>query len=95
MTFQLVIYYIIKNFGALVFATAMVFRHVVSILLSCILFLHPLTLYQWIAGGIVFGTYYVHSISKKRSHKTEDHEKEGERGKGGEVVVALGDSVKK
>ena len=68
---QLVIYYIIKNFGALVFATAMVFRHIVAILLSCVLFFHPLTLYQWVAGGIVIGVYYMHSISKKKSHSAE------------------------
>jgi len=68
---QLVIYYIIKNFGALVFATAMVFRHIVAILLSCLLFFHPLTLYQWLAGGIVIGVYYMHSISKRKSHGPE------------------------
>mmetsp|Transcript_34078 Transcript_34078/g.95927 ORF Transcript_34078/g.95927 Transcript_34078/m.95927 type:complete len:373 (+) Transcript_34078:49-1167(+) len=75
---QITIYYIIKNFGALVFATAMVFRNVVSILLSCIIFFHPLTLYQWIAGGLVLGTYYIHSVTKKRGAKKPATEQENE-----------------
>eukprot|EP00008_Paramoeba_atlantica_P004492 CAMPEP_0201485768 /NCGR_PEP_ID=MMETSP0151_2-20130828/9884_1 /ASSEMBLY_ACC=CAM_ASM_000257 /TAXON_ID=200890 /ORGANISM="Paramoeba atlantica, Strain 621/1 / CCAP 1560/9" /LENGTH=220 /DNA_ID=CAMNT_0047870079 /DNA_START=330 /DNA_END=992 /DNA_ORIENTATION=+ len=83
---QLVIYYMIKNFGALVFATAMVFRHVIAILLSCLLFFHPLTFYQWLAGLIVLGTFYIHTLSKKRSpkneeKKTEEKEKEKEKEK--------------
>lgn len=93
---QLVIYYIIKNFGALVFATAMVFRHIVAILLSCILFWHPLTLYQWLAGSLVLGTYYFHSVSKRRSghshsqpSQNEDANKEKEKEKDLEMVVVL------
>lgn len=39
----LFISYTIKTFGALIFATIMTTRQFVSILLSCILFAHPLT----------------------------------------------------
>mmetsp|Transcript_36184 Transcript_36184/g.49657 ORF Transcript_36184/g.49657 Transcript_36184/m.49657 type:complete len:344 (-) Transcript_36184:46-1077(-) len=71
---QLVIYYLIKHHGALVFATVMVFRHIIAILLSTLLFFHPLTFYQWMAGAIVLGTYYIHTITKKRATKTEEKE---------------------
>jgi adenosine 3'-phospho 5'-phosphosulfate transporter B2 len=47
---QQIIYFIIKDFGALFFATAMTTRQFVGILLSCMLFAHPLT------GGQVAGT---------------------------------------
>ncbi len=43
----LFISYTIKTFGALVFATIMTTRQFLSILLSCILFAHPLSLGQW------------------------------------------------
>eukprot|EP00211_Chloroparvula_japonica_P006611 CAMPEP_0119122802 /NCGR_PEP_ID=MMETSP1310-20130426/2952_1 /TAXON_ID=464262 /ORGANISM="Genus nov. species nov., Strain RCC2339" /LENGTH=397 /DNA_ID=CAMNT_0007112515 /DNA_START=333 /DNA_END=1523 /DNA_ORIENTATION=+ len=75
---QITIYYIIKNFGALVFATTMVFRHVVSIVLSCIVFFHPLTVYQWFAGSIVIGTYYVNTIWKRKRNSTAFSEEKDE-----------------
>ena len=46
---QLFIIHTIKAFGALTFATVMTTRQFVSILLSCALFAHPLTLGQWCA----------------------------------------------
>lgn len=67
---QLVIYYTIKNFGALFFALVMTTRQVFSILLSCIIFLHPLTIYQWFGAGTVFGTLYYKGVRKRSpSHK--------------------------
>ena len=66
---QLVIYYTIKNFGALFFALVMTTRQVFSILLSCIIFFHPLTLGQWFGAGTVFGTLYYKGARKKPSHK--------------------------
>mmetsp|Transcript_15986 Transcript_15986/g.40780 ORF Transcript_15986/g.40780 Transcript_15986/m.40780 type:complete len:356 (-) Transcript_15986:180-1247(-) len=56
---QFVIAYTIKNYGALVFATIMTTRQFVSILLSSILFSHPLELMQWIGVLVVFGTLYL------------------------------------
>ena len=38
---QQIIYYIIKEFGALIFATAMTTRQFAGILLSCALYAHP------------------------------------------------------
>lgn len=67
---QMVIYYSIKEFGALFFSTVMTTRQVISILLSCIIYLHPLTVYQWLSILLVFGAlYYKEAIMKKsRGH---------------------------
>lgn len=43
----LFISYTIKTFGSLVFATIMTTRQFLSILLSCVLFAHPLSGGQW------------------------------------------------
>ena len=40
---QLFILFTIREFGSLVFATIMTSRQFLSILLSCIIFMHPLT----------------------------------------------------
>ena len=45
----------IKTFGALLFATVMTTRQFISILLSCLLFAHPLTAGQWLGTVMVFG----------------------------------------
>lgn len=57
-TGALFISYTIKTFGALIFATIMTTRQFLSILLSCLLFAHPLSMGQWAGTGIVFGTLY-------------------------------------
>ena len=44
---QLLIVHTIRSFGALVFATIMTTRQFVSVLASCIIFAHPLSLGQW------------------------------------------------
>uniref|UniRef100_A0A804UA31 UDP-galactose/UDP-glucose transporter 5B n=1 Tax=Zea mays TaxID=4577 RepID=A0A804UA31_MAIZE len=49
---QFFISYTIRTFGALTFATIMTTRQLVSILLSCIWFAHPLSWMQWV--GAVF-----------------------------------------
>ncbi|PNH08389.1 UDP-galactose/UDP-glucose transporter 5 [Tetrabaena socialis] len=46
-TGALFISYTIKSFGALIFATIMTTRQFLSILLSCVLFAHPLSIGQW------------------------------------------------
>tara|TARA_B110000305_G_scaffold208682_1_gene241107 strand:+ start:369 stop:1610 length:1242 start_codon:yes stop_codon:yes gene_type:complete len=55
---QLCILFTIKEFGALLFATIMTTRQFLSILLSCILFMHPLTWQQWIGTIMVFSALY-------------------------------------
>lgn len=60
---SLFISYTIKTFGALVFATIMTTRQFLSILLSCIIFVHPLSEGQWLGTLIVFATLYYQSFS--------------------------------
>jgi adenosine 3'-phospho 5'-phosphosulfate transporter B2 len=62
---QVVIYYSIKNFGALFFATVMTTRQVFSILLSCLLYFHPLSFGQWVGSAVVFGALYYQGFVKK------------------------------
>lgn len=59
----------IKTFGALLFATVMTTRQFISILLSCILFAHPLSGGQWVGTVMVFGALYYKSLSKGGGHK--------------------------
>lgn len=71
---QLFIYHTIKAYGALLFATVMTTRQFLSILLSCILFAHPLTPFQWVGTVVVFGTLYFKAFGKKHGHKTASSE---------------------
>eukprot|EP00197_Chlamydomonas_leiostraca_P013869 CAMPEP_0202867492 /NCGR_PEP_ID=MMETSP1391-20130828/9464_1 /ASSEMBLY_ACC=CAM_ASM_000867 /TAXON_ID=1034604 /ORGANISM="Chlamydomonas leiostraca, Strain SAG 11-49" /LENGTH=389 /DNA_ID=CAMNT_0049547541 /DNA_START=127 /DNA_END=1296 /DNA_ORIENTATION=- len=64
-TGALFISYTIKTFGALIFATIMTTRQFLSILLSCFLFLHPLSAGQWVGTSLVFGTLYYQGFAKK------------------------------
>ncbi|XP_038980145.1 UDP-galactose/UDP-glucose transporter 5B-like [Phoenix dactylifera] len=66
---QFFIYYTIRTFGALTFATIMTTRQLVSILLSCVWFSHPLSWIQWIGTAIVFGALYTKSFLKSKPHK--------------------------
>jgi len=71
---QLVILWTIKEFGALFFATVMTVRQVISIILSCIIYLHPLTIGQWLSSVIVFGAlYYKDTAMGKHSHSSSSH----------------------
>ncbi|GMH35667.1 hypothetical protein BSKO_03535 [Bryopsis sp. KO-2023] len=63
---QLFIYHTIKAYGPLLFATVMTTRQFMSILLSCILFVHPLSLGQWAGTALVFGALYFKTFSKKK-----------------------------
>jgi len=67
---QQVIYYIIKEFGALVFATAMTTRQFVGILLSCAIYVHPLTWGQWAGTAVVATALYYKALMS--SHKKKD-----------------------
>ena len=61
---HLCLLYTIKEFGALLFAAIMTTRQLVSILLSCLIFLHPLTRQQWSGVRMVFGALYVQAYLK-------------------------------
>eukprot|EP00168_Porphyra_purpurea_P001178 TRINITY_DN11501_c0_g1_i1.p3 TRINITY_DN11501_c0_g1~~TRINITY_DN11501_c0_g1_i1.p3 ORF type:complete len:218 (-),score=39.46 TRINITY_DN11501_c0_g1_i1:27-680(-) len=63
---QVVIYYSIKNFGALFFAAVMTTRQVFTILLSCVVYFHPLSLGQWLGSFTVFGALYYKGYAKTR-----------------------------
>jgi len=74
---QLCILYTIKEFGALLFATIMTTRQFLSILLSCIVFMHMLSPMQWLGTALVFGALYYKSFAKAAgSKKAPDEEKE-------------------
>jgi adenosine 3'-phospho 5'-phosphosulfate transporter B2 len=55
---QIFILIMIKEFGALLFATVMTTRQFFSILLSCLLFMHPLSSGQWMGTLLVFASLY-------------------------------------
>lgn len=57
-TSQFFISYTIRTFGALIFATIMTTRQLVSIMLSCVFFGHPPTAPQWAGASLVFGALY-------------------------------------
>uniref|UniRef100_A0A5B7B2F2 Putative UDP-galactose/UDP-glucose transporter 5B n=1 Tax=Davidia involucrata TaxID=16924 RepID=A0A5B7B2F2_DAVIN len=63
---QFFISYTIRTFGALTFATIMTTRQLVSILLSCVWFAHPLSWEQCIGAVIVFGSLYARSFLKNK-----------------------------
>ncbi|GAB4819307.1 hypothetical protein N2152v2_006353 [Parachlorella kessleri] len=67
---QLFISHTIRTYGALVFATVMTTRQFISILLSCILFAHPLAPGQWVGTAAVFGALYYKTFSKKEGPRT-------------------------
>jgi len=71
-TGQLIILITIKQFGALFFATVMTVRQVVSIILSCIVYLHPLTIWQWFSSALVFGVLY-YKDTMMRSSRGHHH----------------------
>lgn len=76
---QLCILYTIREFGALLFATIMTTRQFLSILLSCIIFMHPLTWQQWCGTAMVFGALYYQAFLKgnKKTDKVEDPDNTG------------------
>ncbi|KAB2080967.1 hypothetical protein ES319_A05G102200v1 [Gossypium barbadense] len=64
---QFFISYTIRTFGAIAFAAVMTTRQLVSIMLSCVWFGHPLSWEQWIGAVIVFGSLYSKNFLKKAS----------------------------
>ncbi|KAI3934099.1 hypothetical protein MKW92_025591 [Papaver armeniacum] len=66
---QFFISYTIRTFGALTFATIMTTRQLVSIMLSCMWFAHPLSPIQWVGAVVVFGSLYMKSFMRTVSQK--------------------------
>ncbi|KAA8549711.1 hypothetical protein F0562_001271 [Nyssa sinensis] len=66
---QFFISYTIRTFGALTFATIMTTRQLVSILLSCVWFAHPLSWEQLIGAVIVFGSLYAKNLLRQKPQK--------------------------
>ncbi|XP_051119500.1 UDP-galactose/UDP-glucose transporter 5B-like [Andrographis paniculata] len=73
---QFFIFYTIRNFGALTFATIMTTRQLVSILLSCVWFAHPLSIEQLIGAVIVFGSIYSKSFLKQKPRLPQSEQTE-------------------
>jgi hypothetical protein len=65
---QQVIYFTIKTFGALVYSTIMTVRQFLSLLLSSLLFLNPLSAGQWLGSALVFGALYAKGAQRPRVH---------------------------
>eukprot|EP00252_Welwitschia_mirabilis_P002684 TRINITY_DN12637_c0_g1_i1.p1 TRINITY_DN12637_c0_g1~~TRINITY_DN12637_c0_g1_i1.p1 ORF type:complete len:353 (+),score=38.24 TRINITY_DN12637_c0_g1_i1:335-1393(+) len=68
---QFFISYTIRTFGALIFAIIMTTRQLVSILLSCIWFVHPLSWKQWIGAVAVFSALYSKSFFNARKRRMD------------------------
>eukprot|EP00727_Mastigamoeba_balamuthi_P014056 m51a1_g9273 putative dmt family transporter: udp-galactose udp-glucose (390) ;mRNA; f:96256-97753 len=64
---QVCIYSTIREFGALVFAGIMVTRQVVSVVVSCLVYGHPMSFLQLLSASVVFVTLYVLEGSKRHS----------------------------
>lgn len=63
-TGQYFIFYTIKEFGPIVFTVIMTTRQLLSMIISSILFHHPLTLLSYVGGLLVF-TAVFHSIRRQ------------------------------
>mmetsp|Transcript_12298 Transcript_12298/g.21004 ORF Transcript_12298/g.21004 Transcript_12298/m.21004 type:complete len:194 (+) Transcript_12298:686-1267(+) len=63
---QFAISYTIKNYGALVYATIMTVRQLLSVITSNILFGHNITMLQWISTVAVFGALLFRSWYNKK-----------------------------
>ena len=66
---QFCISYTIKNFGALIYATIMTIRQLLSVIVSNLLYGHQLTMLQWVSTLVVFGSLLFKSWYSKRSSK--------------------------
>lgn len=63
---QLFIFYTIKEFGPVIFTIMMTTRQILSLILSCIVFSHPLNAASWAASALVFGVV-INRIKRKGS----------------------------
>ncbi|EKX43439.1 hypothetical protein GUITHDRAFT_110561 [Guillardia theta CCMP2712] len=83
----------IRDFGALLFATVMTTRQFLSILLSCIIFLHPLSGGQWVGTCLVFGSLYWKTLVSMPGNKKEQahHQEEGSKEEGENLMEKMDD----
>jgi len=65
---QLAIYYTIKAYGALFFATVMTLRQVISIILSCVIYRNPLSWGQILSAALVFTVLYYKDTVMRSGH---------------------------
>lgn len=63
---QLFIFYTIKEFGPVIFTIMMTMRQILSLILSCIVFNHPLNIASWCAATLVFAVV-INRIKRKGS----------------------------
>ncbi|XP_068637395.1 UDP-galactose/UDP-glucose transporter 5-like [Aristolochia californica] len=75
---QFFISYTIRTFGSLTTATIMTTRQLVSIMLSCLWFVHPLSGEQWMGAGIVFGSLFWRSFKKMNPPPSPDQVDSGD-----------------
>ncbi|KAL5711075.1 UDP-galactose/UDP-glucose transporter 5 [Ranunculus cassubicifolius] len=75
---QFFISYTIRTFGALTFATIMITRQLLSIMLSCLWFSHPMSWEQWIGAAIVFLSLYAKTFLRSKLPKVLLPEKQVE-----------------
>ena len=61
---QLFIFYTIKEFGPVIFTMMMTTRQILSLVLSCIIFKHPLNMASWAAATVVFAVV-INRIKRK------------------------------
>mgnify|MGYP002213375021 CR=1 FL=1 len=66
---QLLIFYTVKNFGAVVFSIIMVVRILLSTLISCFVYSHPITALGFVGIFLVFGSI-AYRIRRKTEGKT-------------------------
>merc|ERR1719191_526158 len=78
---QFFIYSMVKEFGALAFAATMNVRHVVSIILSYIMYTKPINFLQIIGLALVFGALFYKSFDSMEASKSKEKEKLLEEGK--------------
>lgn len=69
MTGQFFIFYCIETFGPVVFTIIMACRQVLSIIVSCFMFGHPLTAQSFLGALIVFIAIFLRIYAKQRSSR--------------------------
>lgn len=83
MTGQFFIFYCIETFGPVVFTIIMACRQILSIVVSCFMFGHPLTAQSFLGAIIVFVAIFLRIYAKQRSRKDNNKQDivESEEGK--------------
>eukprot|EP00897_Mesotaenium_endlicherianum_P004331 jgi/Mesen1/3926/ME000209S02936 len=76
-TSQFFISYTIRTFGALVFATIMTTRQLLSILVSCMIYGPMLTAGQFAGTVFVFGALYYRAYTSSNQKKAAEREEQG------------------